>query len=108
MIELSEPVIVTAYFTPAPGQLAALTRALSVAIAEVHAEPGCELYAIHTAPDGRIAMIEKWTSAELLDDHGSSPATGRLVESVEGLLAAPTEVTRLAPIPAGTSSQGEL
>ncbi|TFB96693.1 MULTISPECIES: putative quinol monooxygenase [unclassified Cryobacterium] len=105
---MPEPVVVTAYFTPAAGQHAALTHALSVAIAEVHTEPGCELYAIHDAPDGRIVMIEKWSSAELLDDHGTSPATARLVASVEGLLSAPTEVTRLVPIPAGTLSQGAL
>ena len=54
---MTGPVIVTAYFRPAPGQHDAVVAALRPAIEAVHAEPGCELYAIHDAPDGTIVMI---------------------------------------------------
>jgi quinol monooxygenase YgiN len=53
-------------------------------------------------------MIEKWKNGDLLDDHGKGAAVERLSASLEGLLKVPVEVTRLAPIPAGTSEQGLL
>ena len=102
------PVVVTAYFHPTPGKHDQVVEALRPAIAAVHSEPGCELYAIHDAPDGTIVMIEKWTSAGELDDHGGSEAVRALNGSLEGLLASPTEVTRLVPLPAGSEEQGQL
>src|SRR5690349_10482456 len=54
------PVIVTAYFYPRPEARAQVLAALQPAIAAVHEEDGCELYAIHDAPDGSIVMLEKW------------------------------------------------
>lgn len=101
-------VVVTAVFTPNRGARDRVVAALEPAIAEVHEEPGCLLYAIHDAPNGQIVMIEKWESAELLDAHGAGDAVKRLNASLEGLLAGPVEVTRLAPIPAGTARQGAL
>ena len=83
-------------------------EALRPAIAAVHEEPGCQLYAIHDAPDGTIVMIEKWTSVGDLDDHGAGEAVRALNGSLQGLLASPTEVTRLVPLPAGSEDQGQL
>ncbi|MEO5318157.1 antibiotic biosynthesis monooxygenase [Arthrobacter sp. CC3] len=101
-------IIVTAIFTPIGGAFGKVVEALSPAIAEVHQEPGCLLYAIHEAPNGQIVMIEKWESTELLDAHGEGEAVKRLNASLEGLLETPVEVTRLGAIPAGTESQGKL
>ena len=56
---MSTPVVVTAYFRPAPGQHDQVVEALQRAIPAVHEEPGCELYAIHDAPDGTIVMQPK-------------------------------------------------
>ena len=105
---MPEPVVVTAVFTPKDGAFDQLVAALSPAIAEVHDEEGCLLYAIHRDPDDRIIMIEKWTSAELLDAHGTSKAVERLNAETASLLAEPVIVTRLVPIPAGSSTQGQL
>jgi quinol monooxygenase YgiN len=105
---MSDPIVVTAVFTPLPGKHDEVVAALRPAIAAVHGEDGCVLYAIHDAPDGTIVMIEKWESAELLDAHGAGPAVAELNRSLEGLIAKPTEVTRLVPIPAGTAEQGAL
>ncbi|HJV13986.1 MAG TPA: putative quinol monooxygenase [Propionibacteriaceae bacterium] len=102
------PVVVTAYFRPATGKHDQVVKALQPAISAVHEEPGCELYAIHDAPDGTIVMIEKWSSVDELDDHGAGEAVQALNASLEGLLASPVEVTRLVPIPAGTEKQGQL
>jgi hypothetical protein len=46
-------VVVVAVFHAAPGKLDALRSALVEAIPAVHAEEGCELYAIHDAPTTR-------------------------------------------------------
>lgn len=102
------PVVVTAAFTPKEGSFDQVVAALHPAIAEVHEEPGCLLYAIHESPDGRILMIEKWESAELLDAHGAGEPVKRLNASLAGLLECPVEVMRHEPIPAGTPGQGTL
>jgi quinol monooxygenase YgiN len=101
-------IVVTAEFTPKEGTYHQVVAALSPAIAEVHKEPGCLLYAIHESPNGQIMMIEKWESAELLDAHGAGDPVKRLNASLDGLLEKPVEVTRLVPIPAGTAHQGAL
>ncbi|MGO1539742.1 MAG: putative quinol monooxygenase [Leucobacter sp.] len=101
-------VVVTAIFRPKPGAFDQVVEALRPAIAAVHEEAGCELYAIHRAPDNTIVMIEKWESAELLDIHGDGEAVATLGASLKGLLESPVEVTRLDPIPAGTANQGIL
>lgn len=102
------PVVVTAIFIPAEGAKDQLVDALRTAIAEVHQEAGCELYAIHDAEDGSITMIEKWESAALLDAHGAGEAVARLNAAVEPFLAKPILVTRMTPIAAGTDEQGQL
>ena len=104
----SETVVVVAIFTAAPGKLDELRSALVEAIPGVHAEAGCDLYAIHDAPDDQIYMLEKWSSADLLDAHGDGPAVARLQELTRGLTAGPPEVIRMRPIPAGTPEQGLL
>lgn len=103
-----ETVVVVALFRAAPGRLDDLRDALVEAIPAVHAEEGCELYAIHDGPDDTIWMLEKWTSVDLLDAHSSGAAVARLQELTAGLTSGPPEVTRMHPIPAGTAEQGLL
>jgi len=104
----SEAVVVVAVFTAAPGRLADLRTALVEAIPAVHAEEGCELYAIHDAPQDQIYMLEKWSSADLLDAHSRGSAVARLQELTHGLTAGDVQVIPMHPIPAGTPSQGLL
>ncbi|MCY7404074.1 MAG: antibiotic biosynthesis monooxygenase [Cryobacterium sp.] len=105
---MTNPIVVTAVFFPVAGQHDNVVAALSPAIAAVHAESGCLLYAIHDAPDGSIVMVEKWESAELLDAHEAGDAVANLTTSLGGKLERPVEVTRLVPIPVGTAEQGQL
>jgi len=104
----SETVVVVAVFTAAPGKLDQLRSALVEAIPGVHAEAGCELYAIHDAPDNQIYMLEKWSSVDLLDAHGVGSPVARLQELTSGLTTGAAEVIRMRPIPAGTPEQGLL
>lgn len=98
---MSDPIVVTAVFQPAEGQRDALVAALHRSIPAVHDEAGCELYAIHDAPDGTIVMIEKWTTVADLDAHAVGAPVVALRESITGLVAAPAVVTRLEPLPVG-------
>ena len=98
---MSGPVVVTAVLHPAPGARDAVLEVMHRALPLVHEEPGCELYAIHDAPDGTIVMLEKWSSVEELDAHGVGQPVEVLREGLKGLLSAPTEVVRLDPIPIG-------
>lgn len=105
---MTQPLVVTAHFVPADGQFDAVVEALQPAIAAVHEEPGCIIYAIHRTPANTIFMIEKWESAELLDAHGDGPAVATLNAALAGKLAVPVEVIRMEPLPAGTEMQGSL
>jgi quinol monooxygenase YgiN len=101
-------VVVTAVFYPIEGAKDRLAEAMRAGIEAVHAEEGCELYAIHDAEDGTITMIEKWTSVEALDAHANGEAVKVLGAGLKGLLARPASVTRMTPIPMGTADQGAL
>jgi quinol monooxygenase YgiN len=69
---------------------------------------GCRLYAIHDAEDGTIVMIEKWDSQDDLDAHAAGSAVKALQAATNPLLAEPTAVTTMTPLPAGTPDQGQL
>jgi quinol monooxygenase YgiN len=103
-----KPVVVVAIFRAADGKLDQLRQALVESIPAVHAEDGCELYAIHDAPDDHIYMLEKWTRRAALDAHSAGEPVRQLGERVNGLTAAPTEVIVMDPIAAGTPAQGLL
>ena len=101
-------VVVTAVFHPKPGKKDELAKAMERGIAAVHGEKGCELYAIHDAEDGTITMIEKWTTVEDLDTHGTSDEVEIFRSDIKDLLEKPATVTRMTPLPAGTDAQGRL
>lgn len=101
-------VIVVVEFVPVPGKAHQLREGLVASIPAVHAEEGCELYSIQATGDDRIIMIEKWTTAELLDRHSASPAVEALNRRLDGLLESTPTVRRLVPIAAGTPEQGVL
>jgi quinol monooxygenase YgiN len=104
----SETINVVAIFHPVAGHRDQVLAALHTAIPLVHDEPGCEFYAITEADDGRLVMIEKWTSAALLDVHGTSPAVIALIAALDGHLSQPVEVIRLMPLPMGDDDKGAL
>jgi quinol monooxygenase YgiN len=100
-------VIVIATAFPAPQHRAEVLKSFEAAIASVHDEPGCELYALHEGRD-RLVMIEKWASQEALAEHGKSPALAELHAVLDGKLTADLDVQVLVPYPAGTARQGML
>ena len=66
-------------------------------IPEVHAEPGCELYALHREGDD-LVLIEKWASQEALDAHSAGPVLAELRHHLQGLMRAASDVRTLTPV----------
>jgi quinol monooxygenase YgiN len=100
-------VVVVATITPKPDQVVAVREALLAAVPKVHAEPGCELYAVHEG-DGQFVMVERWETPEALNVHGRAEALSTLGGQLADKLAAPLDVRRLAPVPAGEADKGAL
>jgi quinol monooxygenase YgiN len=100
-------VVVVATITPRADQVDAVRDALLAAVPKVHAEPGCELYAVHEG-DGQFVMVERWESPEALKVHGRAEALTTLGGQLADKLAAPPEMRRMAPLPAGDAVKGAL
>ncbi|SEP10215.1 putative quinol monooxygenase [Trujillonella endophytica] len=98
-------VVVVAHIRPLPEHLDAVREAFVEILPAVHAEPGCELYALHEA-DGVLVMIEKWASQEALTTHMTAPALAGLGPKLAGKVGGAPEVQVLTPVPAG--SKGAL
>ncbi|RBY86193.1 putative quinol monooxygenase [Blastococcus sp. TF02A-26] len=94
-------VVVVAHIRPLPEHLDAVKQAFLDILPEVHAEPGCELYALHEA-DGVLVMIEKWESREALNTHMTAPALTAIGPKLAGKVSGAPEVQLLDPLPAGT------
>lgn len=105
---MADPVVVVAIATPVPGHGEAVRDALLAAVPPVHAEPGCERYALHARADGALVMLERWSSQEALDVHGAGENLRVLGAALDGHLAAPLDVTVLKPLLAGDPERGAL
>jgi quinol monooxygenase YgiN len=100
-------VVVVATVTPKADQVDAVREALLAAVPAVHAEPGCERYALHEG-DGQFVMVERWESADALRIHGKAEALTTLGAQLADKLAAPLDVRRLAAVPAGEPEKGAI
>ncbi|WP_042370042.1 putative quinol monooxygenase [Streptacidiphilus neutrinimicus] len=99
-------VVVTAVVHPKPGKVEEALAAYARHIDAVHAEPGCELYALHT--DGAsIVVIEKWASRADLDAHAKGEVLARLGPELDALRERPADVTVLEQRPAGSDAAGK-
>lgn len=100
-------VVVVATITPKADQVEAVREAIRAAVPQVHAEPGCELYALHEGEDSFV-MVERWESVEALTAHGRAEAVTTLGAAIADKLAAPPDVRRLAPLPVGDPAKSAL
>lgn len=100
-------IVVVATLTPKPDAVDAVREALQAAVPAVHAEPGCELYALHEA-DGAFVMVEKWADDEAMKAHGKAEPLATLGAALAGKLAAAPDIRRLTPLPAGDAGKGAV
>lgn len=102
------PCVVIAWFTPREEHYESVRHALLAITPEVHAEEGCELYALHEEVSGRLVFIEKWTTRELWQEHIGKPTVARLTASLEGKLEKPVEVWEMYGHSVGDPRLGAL
>jgi quinol monooxygenase YgiN len=100
-------VVVVATIVPLAEHRDAVIATLRSAVEQVHDEDGCELYALHEAPD-RLIMVEKWASGEALATHSKGPALAALGAALAGKVAGAPDVQVLQPVPAGDPGKGTL
>jgi quinol monooxygenase YgiN len=93
--------------SPKEGMFTAVGDVFRAIIPRVHAENGCELYALHQTNDGYI-LIEKWADAEALTVHGKGQALKDLKAALDGLLSRAMDIRRAAPVPVGDTRLGAL
>ena len=100
-------VVVVATIKPLPEHRDEVIAVFTETIARVHAEDGCELYALHRAED-RLIMIEKWASREALGTHSKGAALAALGPKLAGKTAGRPEVVVTEAVPAGDPVKGQL
>jgi quinol monooxygenase YgiN len=100
-------VVVVATIVPVPEHRDEVIAAFTAAIARVHAEDGCELYALHEGED-RLVMVEKWASQEALDTHSAGPALREMGAQLKGKTVGRLDIQVLTPHPAGAADKGIL
>ena len=94
MSDDSELAIVTLRFDTA--DQAALLAVLSKYVVLTRMQPGCrniDLCSSFTHP-GRYLVIQKWDSAEALQDHFDSAVMVEMAQSCAGLLTGPPDIDR--------------
>jgi len=102
-------IIVVATAFPVPEHREEVIATFEAAEEKVHAEEdGCELYALHEGPDGRLVMIEKYASEEAVAAHRAGAGLAALAAALKGKLSAPMDVQVLTPHPAGSPTKGAL
>jgi quinol monooxygenase YgiN len=101
-------VVVVATITPQPEHAQAVRDAVLAAVPQVHAEEGCERYALHEARDGSLVMIEQWAGPEALAAHGKGGPFTELSEQLEGELAGTPQLQVLTAVPTGDQAKGAL
>jgi quinol monooxygenase YgiN len=99
--------IVVATLTPKPESIDTVREVLKRTIPAVHAEPGCELYALHES-DGSFTFVEQWADDAALQTHLTSPAMTAMIGDIGEHLAGPADIKMLQPVPAGDPAKGQL
>ncbi len=100
-------IVIVATALPKPEHRDEAVAAFERAVAAVHAEDGCELYALNEGRD-RLVMIEKWADKDALGAHAKGAGLAALTADLEGLLTADLDVQVLRPHPAGDASLGAV
>lgn len=101
------PVVVVATFAVKPESVETVRAICTAAVAQVHEEPGCQVYSLHEA-DGAFVFIEQWADADALKAHSTAPSVAGLFGDLREHLAAPPDIKMLQPVPAGDPAKGLL
>ncbi|QUR67042.1 putative quinol monooxygenase [Mycobacterium spongiae] len=99
--------VVVATLNVKPESVDIVRDILTRTVAEVHSEPGCQLYALHETGE-TFVFIEQWESPEALQTHATAPAATAMFTAAGEHLAGAPDIKLLQPIPAGDRDKGQL
>ena len=100
-------VVVVAVITPLDGHLQDVVDAFTIASPNVHAEAGCELYALHHDAD-HVIMVERWSTAADLAAHAAGAPIDQLNALLVGHVTGPADVSVLENVPLGDPAKGTI
>lgn len=100
-------IVVIATITPRPEHRAAVFASIAESVPAIHAELGCEFYAVHDAGDS-VVIIEQWSDRSTLAAHGTGEPVQKVHAALEGKLAKATTLVHATPLPAGSGEKGTL
>ncbi|MEV7279253.1 putative quinol monooxygenase [Streptomyces sp. NPDC093111] len=100
------PVVIATILTK-PGHRDDVLNVFTKHIPDVHAEPGCQMYAAHAGVD-RVVVVEKWADQTSLDAHSQGPVLAAIADEITDHLDAPLDIAITEPVPAGTPTKGQL
>lgn len=101
------PVVVVATLPVKPESVEAVRDILTTAVAEVHSEPGCQLYSLHQTGD-TFVFVEQWADEEALKTHSTAPAIGKMFGAVSEHLNGAPDIKMLQPVVAGDADKGQI
>lgn len=100
-------VVIIATIRPLPEHREFVRRTLLRSVPQVHAEPGCEFYALHdTGTD--FVFVEQWSSPDTLAAHSVSPTVKRVQSEMDGRLQVSATLVTATALPAGDTRKGAL
>jgi quinol monooxygenase YgiN len=101
------PVTVVATMQVKPESVDTVREVIKRTIAEVHQEPGCDLYSLHET-DGTFIFVEQWADADALAVHSKAPAVTQMFAEIgDHLLGAP-DIKVAQAVVAGDPDKGAL
>lgn len=101
------PVTVVATMKVKPESVDTVREIMKRTIADVHNEPGCDLYSLHET-DGTFIFIEQWADAEALQAHSKAPAVGKMFTEVGEHLDGAPDIKVAQAVVAGDPAKGQL
>ncbi len=100
--------VVVATPTPQPEHTPAVREAALATVPRVHAEDGCERYALHEARDGSLVVIEQRADPEAPAAHGRDEPFSELSRQLEGEPTGAPQPQALTALPTGDGIEGGL
>lgn len=100
-------IVVIATFTPKPDMDQDLVELLKETAGAVHAEYGCQRWAVH-AGGGQVVVIESWIDKDALRAHGEGTVLATLNNRAKHFLKEAMKINLLRPVPAGDDDKGSI
>ncbi|MCV7171279.1 MULTISPECIES: putative quinol monooxygenase [Mycobacteriaceae] len=101
------PVTVVATMQVKPESVDTVREIMKRTVAEVHQEPGCDLYSLHET-NGTFIFVEQWADGDALAAHGQAPAVTQMFAEVGEHLAGAPDIKVAQAVVAGDPAKGSL